>query len=108
MLLLNPNGKCWKGIFSTAILVNAICFIVFKFLSLVYSRYSPFDIISGPVYAGKDRHYGEILAFYLSILLDMPRVPAVVSRKFDLKKEIIINADEQLLNTFLTNGHYKI
>lgn len=67
-------------------------------------RYSPFDIITGPVYAGKDRHYGEVIAFYLSILLGLPKVPPAVVRRFDLQKEIISVADQKLLGTFLLKG----
>jgi len=54
------------------------------------------------VYAGKDRYNGEIIAFYISLILGFPRVPIVVKRTLDstelhetanfgLKKTMYIN-----------------
>lgn len=66
------------------------------------SRYPESEIIDGNVYAGKDRYNGEIVAFYLSLILGFPRVPIVVKRILDstelhktanigLKKTMYIN-----------------
>jgi len=35
------------------------------------------------VYAGKDRYNGEIVSFYISLILGFPRVPIVVKRILD-------------------------
>lgn len=47
--------------------------------------YSRDAIIHGPVYYGKDRHNAEVVAFYLSSLLGLRRVPLTVIRKRMLK-----------------------
>lgn len=56
-------------------------------------------VIQGPVYAGKDRHVSEILAFYLSAVLNKPFVPISVQRQINLNTEIVPVATEQLLQT---------
>lgn len=43
--------------------------------------YSRDAIIQGPVYHGKDRHNAEVVAFHLSSLLALRRVPLTVIRK---------------------------
>ena len=43
--------------------------------------YSRNAVIEGPVYYGKDRHNAEIVAFHLSSLLALRRVPITVARK---------------------------
>lgn len=47
--------------------------------------YSRDAIIHGPVYHGKDRHNAEVVAFHLSSLLALRRVPLAVIRKRTLK-----------------------
>lgn len=57
------------------------------------------------MYAGKDRYGAEILAFYLSIILNMPYVPLGVERNISLKNEITPVASSALLtNSFERNG----
>lgn len=90
LYVFNPN---FKYIF---IYVNA----TFLFC---YIRYLETEIIDGKlVYAGKDRYNGEIVAFYISLILGFPRVPIAVKRILDsselhqtanigLKKTMYIN-----------------
>ncbi|XP_034945348.1 glycosaminoglycan xylosylkinase [Chelonus insularis] len=47
--------------------------------------YSRETILHGPVYFGKDRHNAEVVAFHLSSLLGLRRVPLTVIRKLNLK-----------------------
>ena len=62
-------------------------------------------VVEGPVYAGKDRYTSEILAFYLSGILNKPLVPISTYRSINLHKEILPVASEQLLETaFILNG----
>lgn len=56
-------------------------------------------IIEGAVYAGKDRFGSEILAFYLSVLLNKPLVPFSVLRTVSFKNEIMPVASELLKRT---------
>lgn len=73
-------------------------------LFIFYLRYPESEIIYGDVYAGKDRYNGEIMAFYISLILGFPRVPIVVKRILDsteihktanigLKKTMYINCE---------------
>jgi len=66
--------------------------------------YSRDEIIEGPVYAGRDRHNAEVAAFYLGLILDMNRVPYVVGRRVDLRREILPVADQGLWETFVQNS----
>lgn len=50
--------------------------------------YSRNTIIEGPVYYGKDRHNAEIVAFHLSSLLALRRVPITVARKCKFPTEL--------------------
>lgn len=59
------------------------------------------EIIEGEVYAGADRHNGEIAAFHLSRLLGLPTVPLAVGRRVSLKKQILPVASRRLSETFL-------
>ena len=68
-------------------------------------RYKRDEIISGEAYAGADRHNGEIVAFYLSRLLNMPFVPIVTSRIVHVDNEIKKVASPSLLTTFLTKNN---
>ncbi|XP_039288087.1 glycosaminoglycan xylosylkinase isoform X2 [Nilaparvata lugens] len=63
------------------------------------------EIIGGPVYAGKDRHNGEIAAFHLSLLLGLRRVPLTVGRTVDLRREILPVAELNLSKTFFQDGN---
>ncbi|KAH0945353.1 hypothetical protein HN011_005383 [Eciton burchellii] len=61
--------------------------------------YSRDAIIRGPVYHGKDRHNAEVVAFHLSSLLALRRVPLTVIRKLNLKEEIHNHATPELYTT---------
>lgn len=61
--------------------------------------YDKNKVIQGPIYAGKDRYGSEILAFYLSIILNKPLVPISVKRNISLKREILPVGSKLLLNT---------
>ncbi|KAL1501954.1 hypothetical protein ABEB36_007177 [Hypothenemus hampei] len=61
--------------------------------------YDKEKIIEGPVYAGKDRYGSEIVAFYLSVLLNKPLVPVSVERNISLKYDVLPVARMRLLNT---------
>nr|XP_018913927.1 PREDICTED: glycosaminoglycan xylosylkinase [Bemisia tabaci] len=61
-------------------------------------------IIEGPVYAGKDRYFGEVAAFHLSLLLGLPRAPISVRRQFNVQLELAPIASPELLKTFSNNN----
>lgn len=61
--------------------------------------YDKEKVIEGPVYAGKDRYGSEIVAFYLSILLQKPLTPVSVERTISLKHDILPVATKRLVNT---------
>lgn len=67
-------------------------------------RYSREHIIEGSVYAGKDRHNGEIAAFHLSRILGLNRAPIVTGRTINLRTEILPVATFNLKRTFLYEG----
>ncbi|CAL4172079.1 unnamed protein product, partial [Meganyctiphanes norvegica] len=60
------------------------------------------ELIEGEVYAGADRHNGEITAFHLSRLLGYNMVPLAVGRKVSLKHHILPVASKKLSSTFFT------
>jgi len=60
--------------------------------------------IPGSVYSGADRHNGEIVAFYLSLLLNLRRTPVAVGRRVNLSLEIWDKADPDLSRTFFKNS----
>ncbi|XP_032678630.1 glycosaminoglycan xylosylkinase [Odontomachus brunneus] len=66
--------------------------------------YSRDTVIHGPVYYGKDRHNAEVVAFHLSSLLALRRVPLAVIRKLDLK-EICNHATPALYATMYQEGN---
>lgn len=61
-------------------------------------------VIDGPIYAGKDRHFAEIIAFYLGALLNLRWTPIAVGRKINLKEIYHEKADKLLRSTMLVNG----
>ncbi|XP_076064914.1 glycosaminoglycan xylosylkinase-like isoform X2 [Oratosquilla oratoria] len=58
------------------------------------------EVIEGEVYAGADRHTGEIAAFHLSRLLGLTMVPLAVGRKVSLRHQILPVASRRLAATF--------
>lgn len=56
------------------------------------------------MYAGKDRHNGEVAAFHLSTLLGLRRVPLTVGRKVSLRREVLPVATPELAQTFFQEG----
>lgn len=63
-------------------------------------KWYPIDkVIDGPVYAGKDRYGSEILAFYLSAILQKPLTPLTTERNISLSKDIVPVATKRLLST---------
>ncbi len=70
-------------------------------------RYNRSTIIEGVVYSGGDRHNGEIVAFYLSLLLGMRRTPVAVGRRINVT-DILNKADNDLAATFFKNSKQKI
>lgn len=64
-----------------------------------YSR----DYITDGIYAGADRHNGEIIAFHLARILQLPYVPIVSSRIIDVVHEVKAVASPTLLRTFVNN-----
>lgn len=74
--------------------------------ALFKPKWYPRDfIIEGSVYAGKDRHNGEIAAFHLSRLLGLNRAPIVTGRVVNLKTEILSVASFNLKRTFFQEGN---
>lgn len=63
------------------------------------------EVISGEVFAGKDRHNGEVAAFHLSTLLGLRRVPLTVGRKINLHREVLPVAAPELAQTFYQEGN---
>lgn len=61
-------------------------------------------IIEGPVYSGKDRFGSEIVAFYMSSIMNKPLAPVSVMRELNLNEEILPVASKELLSTMF---HYK-
>lgn len=69
-------------------------------------KWYPTDhIVEGVVYSGKDRHYGEMVSFFVSFLLNLPRVPPTITRNINLRTEILPVAEEKLTQTFTRKGN---
>lgn len=62
------------------------------------------EVIGGVVYAGKDRHRSEIVAFYLGAALNLRWTPIVVGRYLNFEKDIIDKADKDLMETIRVSG----
>ncbi|KAJ8958640.1 hypothetical protein NQ318_016365, partial [Aromia moschata] len=67
--------------------------------------YSKYEVIEGPVYAGKDRYGSEIVGFYLSLILKRYLTPISVERKLSLKQDIVPAATKRLLDTIFERNN---
>lgn len=65
--------------------------------------YSRNQIIGGEVYAGKDRHNSEILAFYLGAVLNFRSTSLVVGRSINIR-DVFEIADKDLRETIISKG----
>lgn len=74
------------------------------YIFILPSRYERSAVMEGSVYSGADRHNGEIIAFYLSLLLGLRRTPVAVGRRINLSTEIFSKADPDLAATFYKNS----
>lgn len=74
---------------------------------IFFLRYRETEVIEGNVYAGKDRYNGEILAFYISLIIGFPKVPIVVKRILD-STEIHETANMGLKKTMYINCKLRI
>lgn len=63
--------------------------------------YEPNELIPGVVYAGKDRHRAEIVAFYLGAILNLRWTPIAVGRRISLQL-VEERADAELRKTITT------
>lgn len=69
---------------------------------ILFFRYLESEIINGIVYDGKDRYNGEIVSFYISLILGFPRAPIAVKRILD-STEIHKTANIDLRKTMYIN-----
>lgn len=69
-------------------------------------RYNRSTVIEGTVYSGADRHNGEIVSFYLSLILGLRRTPVSVGRRIHLSTEILSKADRDLAATFFKRSKW--
>ncbi|XP_027203622.2 LOW QUALITY PROTEIN: glycosaminoglycan xylosylkinase [Dermatophagoides pteronyssinus] len=69
--------------------------------ALFKPRRYPLDYIPDDIYAGADRHNGEIVAFHLSRILNQRYAPIVASRIINVANEIKPVASPSLLATFV-------
>lgn len=65
--------------------------------------YTRNQIIEGEVYAGKDRHNSEVLAFYLGAVLNLRWTSIAVGRAINIK-EIFDVADKELQETVISKS----
>jgi hypothetical protein len=63
-------------------------------------------VIEGAVYSGADRHNGEIVSFYLSLILGLRRTPVAVGRRINLSTDILSKADRDLAATFFKSSRW--
>lgn len=77
-------------------------------ISKCFSRFERNAVIEGDVYSGADRHNGEIIGFYLSLLLDFRRTPVAIGRKINLSRQILSKADSDLAETFYRNSMQRL
>lgn len=71
-------------------------------------RYTRDEVIEGEVFAGADRHNGEISAFHLSRLLSLPTVPLTVGRRVSPRKHLLSVASRELAATFFKRRGGKV
>lgn len=67
--------------------------------------YSRDSVIHGPVYYGKDRHNAEVVAFHLSSLLALRRVPLAVIRKRTLKLSESVRLETGFIQVLMLKLH---
>ncbi|CAH1401373.1 unnamed protein product [Nezara viridula] len=67
--------------------------------------YARNQVIEGSVYAGKDRHNGEVAAFHIARLLGLNRAPIVTGRVVNLRTEILPVSSLALNQTFFKEGN---
>ncbi|KAG0714160.1 Glycosaminoglycan xylosylkinase [Chionoecetes opilio] len=63
-------------------------------------RYSREELLEGEVYAGADRHNGEVAAFHLGRVLGLLTVPLTVGRRVSPRKHLLPVASRELAATF--------
>ncbi|XP_070507171.1 glycosaminoglycan xylosylkinase homolog [Chironomus tepperi] len=66
--------------------------------------YTRNQVIEGEVYAGKDRHNSEILAFYLGAVLNFRSTGLVVGRSINIR-DVFQLADKELRETIISKGN---
>jgi len=69
--------------------------------------YTRNQVIEGEVYAGKDRHNSEILAFYLGAVLNFRSTGLVVGRSINIR-DVLKLADKELRETIISKGKHLI
>lgn len=61
-------------------------------------------VLEGNAYGGKDRHYGEIAAFYLNLLLGYNNAPITTGRRINFQTELWPVASPTLKDTFFKDS----
>lgn len=67
--------------------------------------YTRNQVIEGEVYAGKDRHNSEILAFFLGAVLNFRSTGLVVGRSINIR-DVLEIADKDLRETIISKGKH--
>ncbi|OXA52169.1 glycosaminoglycan xylosylkinase [Folsomia candida] len=62
-------------------------------------------VLEGNAYGGKDRHYGEIAAFYLNLLLGYNNAPITTGRRINFQTELWPVASPTLKDTFFKDSN---